>query len=104
MKSFEPIAAAGRDQLVTELRERLRQLEPIRRPAGEASTSTGCEPLDRLLPAGGVSRGGLVEWLAAGVGSGAGWLALVVAKTACREHGPLLVVDGQGTFYPPAAA
>ncbi|HVC99279.1 MAG TPA: hypothetical protein VND64_36780, partial [Pirellulales bacterium] len=103
MKFFESRSTDSRGQLVTELRERLRQLEQTRRPAGETSNSTGCEPLDRLLPAGGLSRGGLVEWLDMGAGSGAGWLALVAARGACREHGPLVVIDGRGTFYPPAA-
>jgi protein ImuA len=103
MKSFESLASDSRSQLVAELRERLRQLDQARRPAGEASTSTGCEPLDQLLPAGGLNRGGLVEWLAAGAASGAGWLALVAARAACREHGPLVVIDGSRMFYPPAA-
>ncbi|HEV3024685.1 MAG TPA: hypothetical protein VGX76_19550 [Pirellulales bacterium] len=103
MSSSESPAAVSRSQLVAELRERLGRLEAARRPAGEPSLSTGCAPLDRLLPAGGMSRGGLVEWLAAD-GSGAAWLALAAARAACREHGPLVVVDGSGTFYPPAAA
>src|SRR5262245_31358597 len=91
----------ARGRLVTELRERLKQLESCRRPAGETSVSTGCEALDRLLPAGGIGRGGLVEWLA-NEGSGAGWLALAAARALCRGHGPLVVIDGCGTFYPPA--
>jgi protein ImuA len=101
--SFHESPAVSRSQLVAELRERLGRLEAARRPAGEPNTSTGCEPLDRLLPGGGLSRGGLVEWLADD-GSGAAWLALAAACAACREHGPLVVVDGSGTFYPPAAA
>ena len=32
------------------------------------------------------------------------WLALSAAREACRGHGPLVVIDSQGTFYPPAAA
>ena len=31
------------------------------------------------------------------------WLALVAAREACRGYGPLVVIDGWGTFYPPAA-
>ncbi|HUY35725.1 MAG TPA: hypothetical protein VMV69_23480 [Pirellulales bacterium] len=104
MKSFEPLSAASREQRVAELRQQLRQFEQDRRPVGETSLSTGCGPLDRLLPGGGLSRGGLVEWLAAGAGSGAASLALVAARGACREHGSLVVIDGRGTFYPPAAA
>ncbi|HEV3339657.1 MAG TPA: hypothetical protein VG125_04855 [Pirellulales bacterium] len=67
-------------------------------------SSTGCVQLDRLFPSGGVARGTLVEWLAEDGGSGAMWLALIAAREACRGYGPLLVVDGRGTFYPPAAA
>ncbi|OYV92897.1 MAG: hypothetical protein B7Z73_04240 [Planctomycetia bacterium 21-64-5] len=89
--------------MVNELQEKLRRWEEARRPAGAARTSTGCEPLDRLFPEGGVARGTLVEWLAEGEGGGALWLALMAARQACQEHGPLVVIDGRGTFYPPAA-
>jgi protein ImuA len=93
-----------RRQKVAQLQEELRRWEDAKRPAGAARTSTGCAPLDRLFPEGGVGRGTLVEWLAEGEGSGAMWLALVAAREACRGQGPLVVVDSEGTFYPPAAA
>jgi len=92
-----------RRALVSELQEKLRRWEEARRPAGAARTSTGCDQLDRLFPDGGVARGTLVEWLAEGEGGGAMWLALMAARQACQEHGPLVVIDGRGTFYPPAA-
>lgn len=92
-----------RHQKVAQLQEELRRWEDARRPAGTGRTSTGCAPLDRLFPQGGVGRGTLVEWLAEGEGSGAMWLALIAAREACQTHGPLVVIDGQGTFYPPAA-
>jgi hypothetical protein len=66
--------------------------------------SSGCKPLDRFLPGGGFARGSLVEWLAAGPGSGTAVLALTAAWAACSEGGLLVIVDRDGTFYPPAAA
>jgi protein ImuA len=70
---------------------------------------TGFAPLDRLLPAGGVRRGSLVEWLSGGEASGAAALACAVA---CRLAGEadragdmpstIVVVDRTGRFYPPA--
>lgn len=90
------------------LREQLQQLEAVRRPACGERVSTGWEPLDRLLPAGGALRGSLVEWLSEGGGCGAGTLALGMARQACRGGGLLVVMERlvgseQVVFYPPAA-
>ncbi len=90
------------------LREQLQQLEAVGRPAWGERVSTGWEPLDRMLPAGGAMRGSLVEWLSGGAGCGAGTLALGMARQACGEGRPLVVVErlggaARGTFYPPAA-
>lgn len=90
------------------LREQLQQIEAARRPACGERVSTGWEPLDRLLPAGGVLRGSLVEWLSEAPGCGAGTLALGMARQACRGGRPLVVIERlagleQGAFYPPAA-
>ena len=71
---------------------------------------TGFAPLDQLLPAGGVRRGSLVEWLCHGEASGAAALASAVAcrlaEAADREGGAaastIVVVDRKGRFYPPA--
>lgn len=98
-----PHAPIDREQLVAELRERLRTWEGMRRTADDSRYSTRCEALDRLLPEGGLVRGALVEWLAASAGSGAARLALTVACQACRDRGPLIVIDGGQSFYPPAA-
>ena len=67
--------------------------------------SSGCSALDRRLAEGqGFRRGSLVEWFVTGPGSGAGTLALLVARQACSRKGTLVVVDATGQFYPPAAA
>jgi len=71
---------------------------------------TGFAPLDRLLPAGGVRRGSLVEWLCRDEASGAAALASAVAcrlaEAADRESGAMasaiVVVDRKGRLYPPA--
>ena len=63
-------------EIVENLRGRIRGLEKSRRGPGEMPLSTGWPPLDGLLPGGGLRRGSLVEWLAAGPGSGAATLQL----------------------------
>jgi protein ImuA len=90
----------SRDAVLAALRERLEQAES---PTGDEFCSSGCPALDRLLPRGGFRRGSLVEWCAATRGSGAGTLALLVAREACRGGGTLAVLDRRREFYPPAA-
>lgn len=74
--------------------------------------ASGFSAVDRLLPAGGVRRGSLLEWLAAGdtagdVAGGAGAVSLALA-VACRLAGAatgprlIVVVDRAGWFHPPA--
>lgn len=77
--------------------------------SGEGAVPTGFAPLDRLLPAGGVLRGSLVEWLCHGEASGAAALASAVscrlAGEADRAGGTastIVVVDRKGWFHPPA--
>ncbi len=85
------------------------QFSAARLHAGEV-VSSGFEPLDRLLPAGGVRRGSLLEWLGDGEASGA---MAVACAVACRLSGgtdgagppaasTIIVVDRQGRFHPPA--
>jgi hypothetical protein len=84
------------------LSEQLRRLEHARKPAG-AWFSGGCPALDRVLAGHGFHRGTLVEYLAE-PGGGAAALALIAAREACREGGALVVIDRQGSLYPPATA
>ena len=89
---------------VRELDALLRRLERPAKGVLQPRVSTGCEPLDAALPGQGFLRGSLVEWLAGGLGCGAGMLALRAAREACREGGALVVIDPHHNFYPPAAA
>jgi protein ImuA len=99
-----PASDAARQVLVETLRQEVQKLEGLRFPAEAGLVPTGIAALDRLLPAGGLRAGSLVEYLAPGPGAGAGTLALIAARAACQEGRALVVLDRQGTFYPPAAA
>ena len=90
-------------ELVQSLRQEIARLEGSRRPASGEAVSSGCGPLDKLLPRQGFQRGTLVEWLVAGEGSGGESLAFLAAREACREGGALVVFDQAREFYPPAA-
>jgi protein ImuA len=46
----------------------------------------------------------LVEWLSEPPGSGAATLALMAARQVHAAGGAVVVIDREGTFYPPAAA
>jgi protein ImuA len=99
-----PIHAQNPPQLIAALRRQIARLEGVHRPVRPEGISSGCTPLDRLLPGGGFHRGTLVEWLSAADGSGAESLAIVAAREACREGGVVVVLDPRREFYPPAVA
>ena len=89
-----------RGQLLDSLRRRMERLDGMR-GQDEEVLSTGCPFLDKLFPRGGLQRGTLVEWLAEHPGSGAGMLALSVARQ-CSEGRALVVMDRARRFYPPS--
>ena len=84
------------------LRRQIFHLEGSRFRGGDGVVSSGCRPVDELLPEEGLHRGAVVEWFSAGDGVGAGALALLAAREACGEGGRLVVVDARREFYPPA--
>ena len=97
----------------------LRRAADWRSSEGRAreTVATGFASLDRLLPAGGVRRGSVIEWLAGGdvaAGDAGGAISLACA-VACRLADPrqadqspalqastIVVVDRGQRFYPPA--
>lgn len=99
MHSQHPKAAQ-----IEALRRRIAQLEGTPPGNHHPAVSSGCGPLDRVLPGRGFRGGTLVEWLASGEGSGAVTLALGAARAAACHGGALVVLDGSREFYPPAAA
>jgi len=98
------MAPSSRRQIVAQLRSELQHWEKARDAERSSLLSTGWSDLDKILPENGLRRGGLVEWLAAAPGSGAGTLALAAAREAARDGGPVVVVESRSEFYPPAAA
>src|SRR5437016_1699709 len=106
----------ARETLVSSLRREVARLEMSRPLEDERPISSGSAALNGLLPAGGLRRGTLVEYLTASSGSGAGILALAAAREACRDGRAFVVLDHPplarsasegnrlGHFYPPAAA
>jgi protein ImuA len=97
-------AAISRRSIMRQLRQQLGHCETTFSTEEAATFSSGAAPLDRLLPAGGLRHGMLVEWLAEGPASGAATLSLLSAREACRLGGLVVVIDRQQMFYPPAAA
>ena len=90
-------------EFVQALQEQVRRIENAHHRGG-ATISSGSPALDRHLPDHGFQGGSLVEWVALGEGAGAGTLAMLAAREACRSGGSLVVIDRRHTFYPPAAA
>lgn len=83
------------------LRRKIVQAEEARRRDSRGVVSSGCGPLDKMLPEGGLRWGTLAEWFALGEGNGSSTLALLAAREACRDGGMLVVLDGRREFYPP---
>ena len=86
------------------LRRQIAQLEGTRRHGDCTPISSGCGPLDQLLPESGFRRGTLIEWLAEGEATGVETLAMAAAVQACRRGRALVVLDRRHEFDPPAAA
>jgi len=112
-------------QSLQTLRKRIQDCESSHRIQRDEFVSSGCEALDELLPISNIANskngrgfrtGQLIEWLAAGCGSGAELWGLHIAIQAanCRGHSQqagvaeipksIAVIDHQKTFYPPTAA
>jgi len=77
---------------------------------GRETVATGFSAIDSLLPAGGVQRGGFIEWLAGGdaASADAGGAIAIACAVACRlatsapQASTIVVVDRRQRFYPPA--
>ncbi len=124
------VTERNRRQVVAELRQQLARGELASTEFDEKASwvSSGCQALDALLSGQGFRRGTISEWFveesdsggggggagagekragekrAGESGGGAGTVALLLARQACVEGGVMVIVDGEGWFYPPAAA
>jgi protein ImuA len=91
---------------IQQLSQQLRGLEQSCRGTTEEHPpiATGIPALDSLLPAHGLRRGTLIEWLAPCQGSGATTLALIITSHALQDDDACVIVDHPHEFYPPLAA
>jgi hypothetical protein len=93
-----------RDELLSGLRERLRQLEEVQRPTrASCSRRLGISAVEDWLPEKGLTAGSLIELFPVADGAGALTLGVFMARHCCDEGQALVVVDQQRVFYPPAA-
>ena len=115
--SAEVTRASSRDSVLQQLRRQAGCLSTLPTDAAKVM-STGSETLDRHLPRGGLRTDAINEWIGASHSSGATVLATIATATYLRPNsnnvskpyafdsnasGPLVIVDRDGTFYPPAA-
>ena len=85
---------------IRELERKLERLEPVPRPDAPAAVPTGMEPLDELLPRGGLPRGEGTEWL--GPRSCGKTAVLRAALGRLRRSGePAAVVDAARSLHAP---
>ena len=89
-------------EILRKLAHRIDEIERRYRPP-RADFSPGIPALAELLPGGRLPAGALVELLGA-EGAGVWSMALIMARVACGQQRALVIVDGQGSFYPPAVA
>jgi hypothetical protein len=92
--------SSQRSDILHALNQRIEELEDNWHPRQQAPVSFGIAPLDEIL---GSARPSLVELLSAAEGAGAATLAFLMAGHVCGEWKTLVVIDGLGAFYPPAA-
>ena len=90
--------------VIADLSQRIRTIERTgQRCATESDlTANGLPGLERLLCEAGWPRGGLVEWLAEGRGTGSMCLALWASRAAWHDS-LLVMIDSQCELYAPAA-
>jgi protein ImuA len=94
---------AARD-VIADLSQRIRMIERTGRRCATAADliANGLPGLERLFCNAGWPRGGLVEWLAEGRGSGSMCLALWASRAAWHDN-LLVMIDSQRELHAPAA-
>lgn len=107
--SLNALTVSDHAPSVQELRSSLHRMQRGFRPGTQAGPrssskeiiSTGIVGLDRILPAQGLLKGTLSEWIATEPGSGAVSLAMRVASQV-QQGRTLVLVDQARQFYAPA--
>ncbi|MCD0462119.1 ImuA family protein [Roseiconus lacunae] len=95
---------ASRQEVLQALRSKVGCVNTAREST-LTSFSTGCDAIDAWLPGNGLHPASLTEWIAAHDSAAAESMALVAAahRITMVPTRPLVIVDCEGSFYPPAA-
>lgn len=88
--------------LINDLSERIRSLETSHRLHWGRSLPLDVDGLQAVLPEGRLPGGSLFEFLVADAGCGGWTLALALARSVCAAGRGLVIVDTDGSWYPPA--
>jgi protein ImuA len=91
-------------QLIQNLAQRIGQIEARCRLRSPSLLSLGIPALDALSPDRQLPDGSLIELLSDVEGAGAWSLGLLMANQVCGGWKTFVVIDGDRSFYPPAAA
>jgi hypothetical protein len=94
----------AKPDVLQNLAARIREIEAGTPAPGFTAPVAKLPVVDRLLAPTQLGAGALLELLGDIDGAGVWTLGLYWARHACAERGPLVLVDGRGWFYPPAAA
>jgi protein ImuA len=87
-------------QTIAELQTAIRRCERKPVHTRDGVVSTGCGAVDELLPAGGIRRGSLVEWLGTEPAGGAVTLSLAVGRTVTPPERPMVLIDRRRELFP----
>jgi hypothetical protein len=90
-------------EVLRDLAARMRAMQSSAGPPSPDASAAKLPLIDVLLEPATLGAGALIELLAAADGGGAWTLGLYWARHACAERRSLVLVDGRGWFYPPAA-
>ena len=93
-----------RDSILRTLRTQV-EVTTTNRRGKQSCFSTGCQTVDDWLPEGGLHPCALTDWVAAHNSAAASSLSILAAANRLRQipDRPLVLIDCDGTFYPPAA-
>ena len=105
-------SASDKQQLLENLRQKIQGVSDADRITDNKTFTSGCNALDRLLPAGGYTRGTINQWFNPPShnknhltsGHGAEWLSLLAARNACHHQQAMVIIDPDHSFNPAAAA
>jgi protein ImuA len=95
------MAGSANKDIVAHLRERIRRIEGIGEAGGHGLLPLGLEPVDRMLPGGGLALGGVHEIQGAEDGAATGFCAAMLARLQETDGRPVLWLERGRDLYMP---